>query len=224
MKKLPVTLLAIATLSVHPLRAQTIVDVYDVTLRLWIPRVFDNSSSLGYRKYQLQRIVGELAVTYDGLSEPSIEFRRLENRTHRISGTNVKYGDAECGEVRWHYIGNNRNDTFKTPSVSFRAGLDPDYNISQRVDEDNSLLLVFSGTGSTSSSKTLRGIRGAQTAHCLHGYATGTLGCGCMAYGHISPTRLIGPYGFLDCVPDVAAVFGSWTAKFNRKKSLSAGN
>lgn len=38
--------------------AEPAVDVYDVTLRTWMPRVYDNMNSLGYRKYQRQVIVG----------------------------------------------------------------------------------------------------------------------------------------------------------------------
>ena len=47
----------------------------------------------------------------------------------------------------------------------------------------------------------------------LSGYAAGTIGCGCMAYGHVSPTRMLGFWGATDIVDDVAAVHGTWTAK-----------
>lgn len=30
-----------------------IVDQYDLTMRLYVPRVYDNMQSLGYRRYQL---------------------------------------------------------------------------------------------------------------------------------------------------------------------------
>ena len=30
-----------------------IVDTYDFTMRLYVPRVYDNMQSLGYRRYQL---------------------------------------------------------------------------------------------------------------------------------------------------------------------------
>ena len=160
-----------------------------------------------------------MVVTYDGGGEPSITLRGLVNKTHKISGFGVRYSETECELVRWHYIGDNKKDLFKTPSVSFYAEIDPSYNISQRVDEDNSLLLTFAGTGLSTLSKSMRGFSGVRTINRLHGYATGTLGCGCYAYGHVSPTRIAGPFGCLDIVPDVAAVYGTWTAKFNKAKS-----
>lgn len=53
----------------------------------------------------------------------------------------------------------------------------------------------------------------------LGGNVSGTIGCGCSAYGHISPTRVLWFWGASSQVDDVAAVYGKWSAKFNRKKS-----
>ena len=190
MKKLIALTIAFAMFIAPATSAQKTVDVYDVTISLSVPRVYDNAASLGQRKYQRQKITGEMVVTYDGSGEPSITLRSLVNRTHKISGSCVRYSATECELVRWHYIGDNKKCLFKTPSVSFYAEIDPSYNISQRVDEDNSLLLTFAGTGSSTLSKSMRGFSGARTINRLHGYATGTLGCGCYAYGHVSPTRI----------------------------------
>ena len=49
-----------------------------------------------------------------------------------------------------------------------------------------------------------------------NGNVAGTLGCGCMAYGHKSPTRKITFYGPGDEVDDVAAVFGNWHLTYLR--------
>lgn len=46
----------------------------------------------------------------------------------------------------------------------------------------------------------------------MRGFAAGTLGCGCKAYGHVSPTRQAGWNGATDKVDDVAAVSGQWIA------------
>jgi hypothetical protein len=219
MKKLISLTIAFAMFLAPAASSQKVVDVYDVTITLSVPRVYDNTSSMGYRKYQRQQITGEMVVTYDCLGEPSVTLRGLVNKTHKISGSGVRYGETECEFVRWHYIGDNKRDQFKTPSVSFYAEIDPSYNISQKVDEDNSLLLTFSGTGVSTLSKSMRGFSGARTVSRLRGYATGTIGCGCYAYGHVSPTRVAGPFGPLNVVPDVASVFGRWTAKFNKAKS-----
>ena len=44
----------------------------------------------------------------------------------------------------------------------------------------------------------------------MSGGVAGQLGCGCMAYGHTSPTRLL--YD-LCMVMDTAAAWGTWRAK-----------
>jgi hypothetical protein len=108
-------------------------------------------------------------------------------------------------------VGNNLTQVFKTPSVSFSLAMEPSYNIGP-LDEDNALYATFSGFG------TLNARSGC--VRQLRGNLAGTLGCGCMAYGHTSPTRMLWFFGAnLSRVVDVAAVWGTWSARLN--KSLS---
>lgn len=51
------------------------------------------------------------------------------------------------------------------------------------------------------------------------GKVSGTLGCGCRAYGHVSPTRVAGPFGPTDWVDDVAEVDGTWSICYDAKAS-----
>lgn len=194
-------------------------DVYDLRMSISVPRVYDNMESRGYRKIQKQKLEGKMIVEYSSRGEPSVYFKGVRNLTHSVGGEKVSYEDAECTDVRWHYIGNNQTGVFRKPSVSFSVSLWPDYNVSSDVLEDNSFVVWFVGDGSTSLSKSYRGVRGCQTLASLKGTVVGTLGCGCADYGHVSPTRIIGPLGATDQVVDVAAAHGTWTAKFNRKES-----
>ena len=50
------------------------------------------------------------------------------------------------------------------------------------------------------------------------GKVAGTLGCGCTAYGHVSPTRKIGYWGPTDDVDDVAAVDGTWSIRLKSRR------
>lgn len=190
MKKLVFALLML------PLAALAVTDVYAFKLSLRVPRVYDNTKSLGYRKYQTQRLEGTLRVKRAEGLEPVVEIAGLKNRTHKVGGSPVTYRVSTDG-VLWHVVGSNRTRKFKTASVKFEIDADPSYNVG--ADEpDNTLLLCLAGSGSASK---------------LSGYASGQLGCGCYAYGHTSPTRLL--YD-LCTVVDTAAVWGTWTARFKR--------
>ena len=80
---------------------------------------------------------------------------------------------------------------------------EPSYNIGE-IDEDTSLYIMMSGKGNINASGKIL---------AASGYASGTMGCGCNAYGHKSPTRKIGKYGATDFVDDVASVYGHWRLK-----------
>ena len=259
MKKLLFTgLLALGSL-ISPLYGGgtegSITDVYDLRMSVKVPRIYNNTESLGYRKYQAQRIVGELWLVYkDNHTRPTILVTNLVNKTHKMSnGRYVSYRvnvDNEGTQVypRINLIGNNKTDVFKTPSVIFYLDAEPSYNLGDDT-EDNSLLVTLAGTGSTSTSIE----KGNRVISKLTGNLAGTLGCGCTAYGHISPTRVAGPYLYLvndytfatilpsafwshyvsywSCISkspdnynvpiidDVAAVWGTWSAKYNKSKS-----
>ena len=196
-----------------------VTDVYDIRMTVAVPRVYDNMSSMGYRRNQSQKIDGKLMVEYSTSGEPHVYLKGVRNRTHLVGGETVAYEDSECEDVRWHYIGSNKTAKFSKPSVSFSVYLWPNYNVSNDIVDDNSMVLYFSGDGSSSTSARYRGSSAVQTIVSLKGKVVGTLGCGCADYGHISPTRIAGPYGPTDQVVDVAAVQGTWTARFNQKES-----
>ena len=103
-------------------------------------------------------------------------------------------------------IGHNRTGKFRDGGIEFAFQADPSYNIG-KVDEDNTLILELSGYGKIKSG-VLRNIRGA---------VKGQIGCGCMAYGHVSPTRLY--LGFVsDIVYDIAPLYGTFSATFRNRK------
>lgn len=199
-----------------PTRAETV--VYKLTMKLYVPRVYDNTESLGYRKVQQQRITGYIYVDKDapipvpdggdeeidgdveviGPREPAISVCNIVNHTHRVQGRNVTYGDVEATDVMWRYIGSNKKGIFRKPQVKFSLDLDPSYNIG--ADEpDNALIITLSGRGFTEKS--------------IKGGITGQIGCGCTAYGHISPTRTI---DWL--VNDITPLYGTFNMK--RVKAL----
>ena len=96
-------------------------------------------------------------------------------------------------------------------SICFALAAEPSYNIGE-FDEDNALYVTLAGKGSFDTKHKM--LKSAS------GYLAGTLGCGCMAYGHVSPTRQIGYFGPInDDVDDVAAVYGRWSIKYNASKT-----
>jgi hypothetical protein len=83
---------------------------------------------------------------------------------------------------------------------------DPSYNIGSVI-EDNVLQLKLSGHGRMSKGylKTIKG------------QVVGRIGCGCMAYGHVSPTRLY--LGWItSVVVDIASVHGTFKATFKSRR------
>lgn len=193
-----------------------VVDSYQLDMQLKIPRVYDNNQSLGYRKLQTQRLQGILNIEYiDGEQLPQINVMSLVNKTHKMSnGANVKY---ECFKEddqidRLVYIGSNKKNIFKTPGMTISFVAQPSYALSY-AQEDNSLYIQLSGYGKTSKTLAYR----SQIPYRMSGYVTGNIGCGCADYGHTSPTRLIGPYSFIDIPIDAAPIDGKWKMKFIRR-------
>lgn len=186
-----------------------IVDTYSFTMRLYVPRIYDNMESLGYRKYQPQTIKGELLFIYTDDGETVVKVKGLENHTHRVNGKRVTY---KCYD--WPYddnqvlvvgIGSNKTLKFTQGGASFSFVAEPSYNIGA-VDEDNTLMLELSGHG------ILRG----DILKTIRGSVRGKIGCGCMAYGHISPTRLF--LGYLTSIVwDVAPLDGNFRATFKNR-------
>lgn len=170
--------------------------VYQFKMRLCVPRVYDNMQSNGYRKRQMQLIVGY--VTVDKLSEseysePCVFVYDIVNKTHKVGNANVTYDDVEASDVMWHYIGNNKTGVFKNTCIKFNLDLDPSYNIGDD-EPDNTILIQVSGTGSSE--------------RLIRGSVTGQIGCGCKEYGHVSPTRDI-----KGNVRDTAPLYGTFTMK-----------
>ena len=232
--------------------SRTIIDVYDFTATVLIPRTYNNTENMGYRQNQSQKITGHMGIVYtDELDEygyvqrPAIYFLDLTNQTHKINNKKIGYkcsinNDGYMFEgpiTRVNFIGDNKKDLFKTPSVDFYLDAEPDYNVGED-DEDNSLLGTLSGGGTcnkiteykyecanklTSTSVTISRkkvkVRSYYHISSLNGKITGTLGCGCEAYGHKSPTRIAGLYGASTNVDDVAKIEGTWSATYNSKLS-----
>jgi hypothetical protein len=113
---------------------------------------------------------------------------------------------------RFTIIGNNKTGKFKTATVAFALAAEPSYNIGQ-FDEETSLYLTLAGKG-------ILGKNGIMTK--ASGYASGTLGCGCRAYGHVSPTRNLSWRGASNEVVDIAAVYGTWKIKYSSRIQYSA--
>ena len=146
---------------------------------------------------------------YSDSGETVVKVKDLENRTHRINGNRVTY---TCYEYPYDDnqnlvvgIGNNKTLKFSQGGAYFSFVAEPSYNIGE-VDEDNTLMLQLSGHG-TLNKDILRTLRGS---------VSGRIGCGCMAYGHVSPTRLF--LGYLtEFVYDVAPLDGRFTATFKSR-------
>ena len=190
-------------------------DVYDLKMTLHVPRIYDNNKSLGKRKYQTQRVQGQMLMQYDCRGELlDVKFTNMVNKTHKLSnGKRLTYPRVQLGDAvlpRFNAIGSNKTGKFTTASICFFLVAEPSYNIG-KLDEDNALYVTLAGRGNFHPCK--------KYLKYVKGKVAGTLGCGCMAYGHVSPTRQIGYCGATDVVDDVAAVDGTWSMKFNAKKS-----
>lgn len=192
MKKLAMLGLAILALSA----AQAEVIVYKITMKLKVPRVYNNSASLGFRRAQSQKIEGYVSVDKDDLEggEPQIWLYSLINKSHKMSnGRKVTYADCAGSEVMWRYIGSNRTKIFKNTCIKFGLVMDPSYNIGGD-EPDNTLLVQLSGHGRSEKK--------------IKGSVTGQIGCGCSFYGHVSPTRTIE-----GLVSDITPLYGTFTMK-----------
>ena len=137
-------------------------------------------------------------------------FEDFVNKTHKLSsGKNVTYR-VELNEdmcyPKFNAIGSNKTSSFKTASICFAVGAEPSYNIGE-YDEDTSLFVIIAGKGKVHKN---------DYVPTASGYVAGSLGCGCMAYEHVSPTRKLGINGPTDEVSDVAAVHGTWSMKFEK--------
>jgi len=165
--------------------------VYDVTMHLRVPAIVDNMQSLGRRVYKTQLLKGQMTVK-DTDREPDVTFTTLENRSHKVGLRYVSY-DVGVDKVGWHAVGDNRTGVFRKASVFLSVEATPSYALADG--EDNTLILTLAGCGATD--------------RAISGYATGQLGCGCYAYGHVSPTRIYGTC----TVVDTAAVWGTWRAR-----------
>lgn len=202
---------AIAALFAMAMSAQALtVDTYTFTMRLNVPRIYDNMQSKGYRKYQPQSLKGNLHFIYTDEGETLVKVTGLTNKTHKVGGKPVTYTcyewPYEDNEVLVVGIGNNKTLKFTQGGASFSFVAEPSYNIG-KVDEDNTLMLELSGHG------TLKG----DILKNLRGVVRGNIGCGCKAYGHVSPTRRF--FGFLTSVVwDVAPLDGTFRAVFKRRQ------
>jgi len=191
------------------------IDIYSFCLNLKVPQVLDNTKSLGYRKYQTQRIKGDMYIKWLDDGSFAIEFGNLKNSRFKVNGAYVTYKGYEDSDVvytRYNYIGSNKTEAFRTPCLCFYLELEPSYAKGGNT-EDNSFYVLLAGTGSSSFKRTY----GSRIATRFHGYAAGTQGCGCAAYSHKSPTRNATIVGPMDGVSDVVATYGTWSATWKRR-------
>ena len=184
--------------------ASAYTDVYELKMSLKVPRVYENTGSLGHRKYQQQTVVAQVLVEHADGGEPSVSVSCAENRTHKVGGRRVTYAPTEAEGVVWHVLGSNRTGKFRTGSLKFELDLDPSYNVGDD-EPDNALILTLAGRGNVSSDGRMERASGS---------VAGQIGCGCSAYGHVSPTRVLGPFGATGEVVDIAAVHGHWRLKW----------
>jgi hypothetical protein len=191
MKKLVIFGLSLMALA----SASADIIAYRVKMTLKVPRVYKNTTSQGYRKIQTQKIVGYVVVDKNDLEsgEPQIKAYGFVNNTHKVGGLKVTYADTAAMDVMWRYIGNNRTGVFRNTNVRFFLDLNPSYNIGED-EPDNTLLITLAG-------------RGLSEKH-IKGNVTGQLGCGCYAYGHVSPTRTVEGK-----VSDITPLSGTFTMK-----------
>ena len=192
----------------------TVVDTYKFKMRIDVPRIYENSLSLGYRKYQKQTLYGELQVRYpQGEDYVDFQVKGLYNKTHKVNGSSVKYDCFGWNEGDWMAVavGNNKTRKFSQSGFRFSFIADPSYNIGG-VEEDNSLFLDLAGHGKLGLKK------GYNVPYSISGSVSGTIGCGCGEYGHISPTRWYFG-GVTSLVTDIAPVNGTWTATFKERKT-----
>ena len=205
------------------------VDGFKFKMMLKVPRIYDNNTSKGSRKYQAQKIEGEMYLIYRSGEMPEVVITNLVNKTQKLSnGSQIKYRcriDQDKIPTIVNYIGDNKKGLFKIGSIVFFLDADPNYNKGED-DPDNSLLVAVSGKSSTRKTWFAEFLGNAYKYlgyyyeyNTFSGNVAGTLGCGCYAYGHTSPTRVGGACGASSIVSDVAAVWGSWAA--SHKKAWS---
>lgn len=184
-------------------------DEYLFKMRLNVPQVVDNTTSQGKRIYRVQTIKGPMYIVWLADGNFRIEFGNLVNLNFKVGGENVTYEGREMKEVvysRFNYIGDNRTGKFIKPCLAFFGEFEPSYAKGE-ASEDNSFYLMFSGYG---MSTVKRAYGGARIATCINGYVAGVQGCGCSAYGHMSPTRDATIMGPGEKVNDVVSTNGRW--------------
>ena len=212
-------------LSIACVGAQSIcVDTYDLFMRLKVPVVVDNMQSRGRRVYKWQSLRGSLVVYYyDKTQDPYLVVPVLYNKDYKIRGEYVSY-KTTVSDVLWRAIGDNKTDVFKTAAFGFKLDADPSYNVGDD-EPDNTLILTLAGNGTVTS---------------VSGFVSGQLGCGCAAYGHKSPTRIVYvPYvgskwirdvversvwrdrWKYETVGDIAPCGGRWKIKFRDRSYVS---
>ena len=173
-----------------------VTDVYEIKMSLRIPAIVDNMQSQGRRVYKLQQLRGTMEIHYSGKNGDTVSFSlpALSNLTYKIRDVCVSYETTLGEDIVWTAIGNNKTDSFKQATLRLDIDANPSYNIGDD-EPDNTLIATVSCYGSQFG--------------VMRGNAAGQLGCGCHAYGHVSPTRAIGAQGATDKVVDIAACMGN---------------
>lgn len=84
-------ILASLAIPIESFGLTTVTDLYQFKMVIMFPRVYDNTKSLGYRKYQTQRIMGYMKVKYYKDNPTEVELCNLVNLTHKVNGKNITY-------------------------------------------------------------------------------------------------------------------------------------
>lgn len=206
---LAATVAIAAPIALHNSRAarmlvsEGVTDYYELRMTLHVPVILDNMKSLGKRKFKLQQFRGRLAVHYfrDDQDRERVEMSvpALTNMSYKISGKRVTYETTIADYPVWVAIGSNLTKIFDKASLAITIDADPSYNVGDD-EPDNTLIVTLSGSGKQFMS--------------ISGFVAGQLGCGCHAYGHVSPTRKIGAQGATDVVEDIASCYGQFRLKW----------
>ena len=113
-------------------------DVYEFTMTLTVPQVFENSLSTGYRKCKYQKIKGYLYIKWFADGTYKILMDGLYNNNFKVGGVKVAYTEYDANIIfpRFNWIGSNKTGAFTVPTLCFSIALEPSYAISES-NEDN---------------------------------------------------------------------------------------
>lgn len=191
-------------------------DVYDVKMKLNIPRVVDNTQSLGYRKYQAQLISGQMFMTYGDYGVEKVCFSKFINYTHKVNDIYVTYQVVmdEDSLHNFSWCGDNSKQEFFAPNFNMTIEMTPSYKKGSEMLDD--IYLSIACTHSIVKTD-MHNDDYVHIVYYMKGYCTGQIGCNCTAWGHISPTRIWGWCGPTYITTDIASIIGQIQIRWNTR-------